>query len=89
MRPRIGEQVPGRAAASGDLGTVTAMTRPAARAGARVLVAGVSLRRTLGAVVEPAGGAGMAALLDPPDRLRTLSAAMPLSDGNADPTLRG
>lgn len=49
------------------------------------------LHRTLGLVVEPAGAAGVAALLDHPDRFRSLfgglSVATPLCGGNADPAL--
>lgn len=49
------------------------------------------LHRTLGLVVEPAGAAGVAALLDHSDRLRRLfgglSVATPLCGGNADPAL--
>lgn len=52
------------------------------------LVASVRLlHRTLGLVVEPAGAAGVAALLDHPDRFRGLSPATPLCGGNADPAL--
>ena len=56
------------------------------------LVAAVRLlHRTLGLVVEPAGAAGVAALLDHPDRFRSLfgglSVATPLCGGNADPAL--
>lgn len=45
------------------------------------------LHRTLGLVVEPAGAAGVAALLDGPDRFRGCSVATPLCGGNADPAL--
>lgn len=49
------------------------------------------LHRTLGLVVEPAGAAGVAALLDHSDRLRRLfgglPVATPLCGGNADPAL--
>lgn len=52
------------------------------------LVAAVRLlHRALGLVVEPAGAAGVAALLDHRDRFRGLSAATPLCGGNADPAL--
>ena len=56
------------------------------------LVAAVRLlHRALGLVVEPAGAAGVAALLDHPDRFRSLfgglSVATPLCGGNADPAL--
>lgn len=42
------------------------------------------LHETLGLVVEPAGAAGVAALLDHPSRFRESSAATPLCGGNAD-----
>ena len=45
------------------------------------------LHRALGLVVEPAGAAGVAALLDHRDRYRGLSVATPLCGGNADPAL--
>ena len=45
------------------------------------------LHRTLGLVVEPAGAAGIAALLEHPDRFRGRSVLTPLCGGNADPSL--
>ena len=45
------------------------------------------LHRTLGIVVEPAGAAGIAALLEHPDRFRSHAILTPLCGGNADPTL--
>lgn len=77
MPPEIVEQVslPGRSAASGDLGAVTAMTRPAARAGAGILAAGGNAADAavaaalVAGVVEPAmsglGGAAYAVVFDP------------------------
>ena len=77
MSPEIVEQVPlpGRSAASGDLGAVTAMTRPAARAGAGILAAGGNAADAavaaalVAGVVEPAmsglGGAAYAVVFDP------------------------
>ena len=77
MPPRIVEQVPVpcRSAASGDLGAVTAMTRPAARAGAGILAAGGNAADAavaaalVAGVVEPAmsglGGAAYAVVFDP------------------------
>ena len=79
MPPALVEQVPlpGRSAAFGDRGAVTAMTRPAARAGFSVL--------------GSAGAPALAALLDHPDRFRSLfgsiPVATPLCGGNADPAL--
>ena len=43
------------------------------------------LHGTLGLVVEPAGAAGVAALLDHPSRFRGSRAATPLCGGNLDP----
>ena len=43
------------------------------------------LYRTLGLVVEPAGAAGIAALLEHPDRFRSREVLTPLCGGNADP----
>lgn len=75
--PSLVEQIPlpGRSEASGDLGAVTAMTRPAARAGAGILAAGgnaadAAVAAALAAgVVEPAmsglGGAAYAVVFDP------------------------
>lgn len=77
MPPPFVEQVslPGRSAASGDLGAVTAMTRPAARAGAGILAAGGNAADAavaaalVAGVVEPAmsglGGAAYAVVFDP------------------------
>lgn len=77
MSPEIVEQapLPGRSAASGDLGAVTAMTRPAARAGAGILAAGGNAADAavaaalVAGVVEPAmsglGGAAYAVVFDP------------------------
>ncbi len=45
------------------------------------------LHRTLGLVVEPAGAAGIAALLEHPDRFRSRDILTPLCGGNADPSL--
>lgn len=45
------------------------------------------LHRSLGLVVEPAGAAGIAALLEYPDRFRGASVLTPLCGGNADPSL--
>lgn len=45
------------------------------------------LHRTLGLVVEPAGAAGVAALLEHPERFRQRSVVTPLCGGNADPAL--
>ena len=45
------------------------------------------LHRTLGLVVEPAGAAGVAALLEHPDRFRNASVLTPLCGGNAAPGL--
>ena len=45
------------------------------------------LHRTLGLVVEPAGAAGIAALLEHPDRFRGREILTPLCGGNADPAL--
>ena len=45
------------------------------------------LHRTLGLVVEPAGAAGIAALLEHPDRFRGRDILTPLCGGNADPSL--
>ena len=45
------------------------------------------LHRTLGLVVEPAGAAGIAALLEHPDRFRNREIVTPLCGGNADPAL--
>ena len=45
------------------------------------------LYRTLGLVVEPAGAAGIAALLEHPDRFRSREVLTPLCGGNADPAL--
>ena len=77
MAAVVVEQVPlpGRSEASGDLGAVTAMTREAARAGARLLAdGGNAVDAAVGAalvsgVVEPAmsglGGAAYAVVFDP------------------------
>lgn len=77
MGASVVEQVPlpGRSEASGDLGAVTAMTRQAARAGARLLAdGGNAVDAAVGAalvsgVVEPAmsglGGAAYAVVFDP------------------------
>lgn len=77
MPPALVEQVPlpGRSAASGDRGAVTAMTRPAARAGAGILAAGGNAADAavaaalVAGVVEPAmsglGGAAYAVVFDP------------------------
>ena len=45
------------------------------------------LHRTLGLVVEPAGAAGVAALLEHPDRFGGREILTPLCGGNADPAL--
>lgn len=45
------------------------------------------LHRTLGLVVEPAGAAGIAALLEHPDRFGRRDVMTPLCGGNADPAL--
>ena len=45
------------------------------------------LHRTLGLVVEPAGAAGIAALLEHPERFRSREILTPLCGGNADPSL--
>ena len=45
------------------------------------------LYRTLGLVVEPAGAAGIAALLEHPDRFHGREILTPLCGGNADPAL--
>ena len=45
------------------------------------------LHRTLGLVVEPAGAAGVAALLEFPERFRGREVLTPLCGGNADPAL--
>ena len=45
------------------------------------------LHRTLGLLVEPAGAAGIAALLEHPDRFRGREVLTPLCGGNADPAL--
>ena len=45
------------------------------------------LHRTLGLVVEPAGAAGIAALLEHPDRFRNRAILTPLCGGNANPAL--
>ncbi len=45
------------------------------------------LHRTLGLVVEPAGAAGVAALLEHPERFRRRDILTPLCGGNADPSL--
>ena len=45
------------------------------------------LHRTLGLVVEPAGAAGVAALLEHSGRFRNRSIVTPLCGGNADPAL--
>ena len=77
MARSLVEQIPlpGRSEASGDLGAVTAMTRPAAHAGAGILAAGgnaadAAVAAALAAgVVEPAmsglGGAAYAVVFDP------------------------
>ena len=45
------------------------------------------LHRTLGLVLEPAGAAGVAALLEHPERFRGRTVLTPLCGGNADPSL--
>lgn len=47
------------------------------------------LHRTLGLVVEPAGAAGIAALLEHAERFRSREILTPLCGGNADPALLG
>lgn len=83
MAASVVEQVPlpGRSEACGDLGAVTAMTRQAARAGARLLVeGGNAVDAAVGAalvsgVVEPAmsglGGAAYAVVFDPANERAT------------------
>ena len=84
MAASVVEQVPlpGRSEACGDLGAVTAMTREAARAGARLLAdGGNAVDAAVGAalvsgVVEPAmsglGGAAYAVVFDPASERATV-----------------
>ena len=95
MAASVVEQVPlpGRSEASGDLGAVTAMTREAARAGARLLAeGGNAVDAAVGAalvsgVVEPAmsglGGAAYAAVFDPASERATVLEGSVRCPGNA------